>query len=358
MNTLFNTLQIKSIKVKNRICVPPMVTLFSVKDSGIVGEKTVEYYRTIAKGGAGLIIQEATCVNMDGRLMHNQLGIWHNQQIKGLKTIVNAVHEEECHIFIQIHHAGVVGISKEPMCPSDYKYKNSQGNEIAGYEMTILDIQSIQADFIEAGRRAYEAGYDGVELHGCHNYLISQFLNSRVNKRADDYGVQPEKFVIEIIDKIREVTSNDFVIGVRLGGFEPTLGDGINHAKILEKHGVDFLDISYGFQLEHEPYVPEGYPFADIIYAAKKIKEAVSIPVFAANGITSPEMAEAILQETKVDMIDIGRGFLVNSNWGNDAKYGKDTGKCLHCSACKRYVDAELCAGKILFNKKRALAEI
>ena len=284
--------------------------------------------------------------------MEKQLGIWEDTQIQGLIKIVDVVHEEGCNIFVQIHHAGVVGISKTPMCPSNYKYENHQGTKITGHEMTLEDIHLIQIDFIQAGRRAYEVGYDGIELHGCHQYLISQFFSGNVNKRKDEYGLQPEKFTIEIIDGIRKITPADFVVGIRLGGFEPTLEDGINNAVILEQHGIDFLDISYGFQLEHQPYAPEGYPFKDIIYAAKRIKESVSVPVFAANGITSPEMAESILQETKVDVIDIGRGFLVNSNWGNDAKEGKDTGKCLHCKSCKRFLDPEMCAGKILFNRK------
>ena len=320
MDIMFTPFQIKNISLKNRICVPPMVTLSSPKDTGIVTEKAVEHYRTFAKGGPGLIIQEATCVNKDGRLMDRQLGVWDDTQIDGLKKISDSVHDEGCHIFLQIHHAGVVGISKDPMCPSDYSYINNKGMKIIGHEMTLADIHSIQSDFIEAGRRAFAAGYDGIELHGCHQYLISQFFNRRVNKRTDEYGLHPEKFTIEIINGIRKITPENFIVGIRLGCFEPTLEDGINHAKILEQHGIDFLDISYGFQMEHQPYSPDGYPYQDIIYAAKKIKKAVSVPVFAVGGISTPELAESILEETKVDIVDIGRASLTNPNWANDAK--------------------------------------
>ena len=297
-----------------------MVTLFSPKDSGIVTEKAVEHYRILAQGGPGLIIQEATCVNKDGRLMDRQLGIWDDTQIEGLKKISDSVHDEGCHIFLQIHHAGVIGISKDPMCPSDYNYVNNKGMEITGHEMTLADIHSIQSDFIEAGRRAFAAGYDGIELHGCHQYLISQFFNRRVNQRTDEYGVNPEKFTIEIINGIRKITPENFIVGIRLGCFEPTLEDGVKHAKILEQQGIDFLDISYGFQMEHQPSSPDGYPYQDIIYAAKKIKEAVSVPVFAVGGIRTPETAESVLEETKVDIVDIGRASLTNPNWANDAK--------------------------------------
>ncbi|HEY8805228.1 MAG TPA: NADH:flavin oxidoreductase, partial [Clostridium sp.] len=125
-----------------------------------------------------------------GNYQKKQLGIWEDDQIEGLKSIVNAVHEEDCPIFLQIHHAGVVGISEDPICPSAYEYKSYAGS-VVGHEMTLEDIKSIQNDFIDAARRAYKAGYDGVELHGCHAYLISQFLNKKVNKRTDEYGKNP-----------------------------------------------------------------------------------------------------------------------------------------------------------------------
>ncbi len=349
MEKLFTEFSIKDLKMKNRICVPPMVVGFRV--DGYVAPENVERYRKLAKGGAGLIIQEATCVNDDGKLMEKQLGIWEDEQIEGLKSIVDVVHEENCLIFIQIHHAGVVGISEDPICPSPYEYTNYAGSVVVGHEMSSEDIKSIQNDFIEATRRAYSAGYDGVELHGCHAYLISQFLNKKVNKRTDEYGKNPEKFVIEIIDGIRKVTPKEFIVGIRLGGFEPTIEDGIHYAKVLEKNGIDFLDISYGFMSEQEIHVNEEYKYSQAVYAAQKIKEVVSIPVFAVNGIKSAEMAEEILNETNVDIVDIATGFLINNNWANDAKEGKDTGKCLNCAKCMWFGQSKVCAGKVLYDK-------
>ena len=345
MKKLFSKFNIKNVKMKNRICVPPMVIGFA--HDGYVAPENVERYKKLAQGGVGLIIQEATCINIDGRLSEKQLGIWKDDQIEGLKSIVDVVHEENCPIFVQIHHAGVVGISENPLCPSAYEYKNP-AKTVVGHEMTIEDIKSIQNDFIEAARRAYEAGYDGVELHGCHGYLISQFLNKRVNKRTDEYGNNPEKFVIEILEGIRKVTPKEFVVGIRLGGFEPTIEDGLHYAKVLEKNGVDFLDISYGFFSEQEMHVAEGYKFSNAVYAAEKIKEEVSIPVFAVNGIYSAETAEEILNETNVDIVDIGKGALINPNWANDAKEGKDTGKCLSCAKCMWFGQSKVCAGKFI----------
>ena len=192
------------------------------------------------------------------------------------------------------------------------------------------------------------------QFHACHSYLISQFLNRKVNRRDDLYGQHPELFALEIIHGIRQQTPPDFVIGIRLGGFEPTLADGIEYARIFEESGVDFLDISYGFVQESTPTVPKDYPFKDIIYAAQKIKEAVSIPVFAVNGINSPELADEILEKTNVDMVDIGRGTLVNYNWANDAKAGRDVGTCLYCKTCMWRVDPMKCPGKLKHQRNQS----
>jgi len=348
MKKLFREFNIKDVKMKNRICIPPMVVGFS--NDGSVTPENVERYKKLAQGGAGLIIQEATCINIDGKLSGNQLGMWADEQIEGLKRIVDVVHQENCPIFIQIHHAGVVGISENPLCPSNYEYKKSE-KTVIGREMTIEDIKSIQNDYIQAARRAYEAGYDGIELHGCHGYLISQFLNKRVNKRTDEYGTNPENFVIEILDGIRKITPKEFVVGIRLGGFEPTIEDGVHYAKVLERNGIDFFDISYGFANEQEMKVPEGYKYSNAVYAAERIKEEVSVPVFAVNGIYSAETAEEILNERDIDMVDIARGALINPNWANDAKEGKDTGKCLSCAKCMWFGQSKVCAGKVLFER-------
>lgn len=345
MEKLFTEFKIKEMKIKNRICVPPMVVGYT--ENGYVAEENVERYRALAKGGAGLIIQEATCVNKDGKLSGKQLGIWEDGQIEGHKKIVDTVHAEDCKIFIQIHHAGVVGISENPLCPSPYKFK-----DVVGTEMTIEDIKAIQKDFIEAARRAYEAGYDGIELHGCHSYLICQFFNKKVNVRNDEYGINREKFVLEILEGIRKITPKEFIVGIRLGGFEPTIEDGIKHAKILEENGMDFLDISYGFSSELEVKVSEGYKFSAAVYAAERIKKEVSIPVFGVDKIHSIETAEEILGETNIDVVDIGRNFLINPNWANDAKEGNYSGKCFNCAKCGWHGDANpVCPGKIKFEK-------
>ena len=352
MERLFTAWKLKNLEIQNRICVPPMVCFGWSDESGMVVDKNVEHYRAMAKGGPGLIIQEATCVSENGRLSRAQLGIWSDAHVLGLKRIVEAVHGEGVSLLLQIHHAGVVSETEDPVCPSDYSLV-FKGRERHGRELSVEEIQKIEGDFIEAARRAYEAGYDGVELHGCHNYLLCQFFNRRVNRRTDLYNAEDMQIVKNIIDGIRKVTPPEFVVGIRLGAFEPEISDGVAHAKKLEAMGIDFINVSYGFDKEAVREKPQGYPFAEAIYGAERIRAAVQVPVFAVYGIQDGETAEAVLKQTGADMVNIGRGVLVNYNWASDVKAGRNPGKCLYCKTCMWRSDPDRCAGKLLFNRKR-----
>ena len=351
MNKLFDSMEIKQLKLKNRIVVPPMVIYHRSDDTGYVTDIQVEHYREIAEGGAGLIIQEATCVEKDGRLGDTQLGIWEDGQIEGLSRITKAVHETGTPILVQIHHAGVFGFMEDTVCPSEVLC-TVKGKTKRPRELTVEEIHRIQNSFVTAAIWAFKAGYDGVELHGCHNYLICQFLNSRVNVRTDEYGKNKALFALEIMKEIRKHTPASFLVGMRLGAFEPTLSDAISHAIEFQDNGIDFLDISYGFEQFSTPVCPEDYPFSDRIYAAEEIRKHVSIPVFAVGEIISPQQAEDILNVTGVDLVDIGRGTLVNPSWANDAKNGRDTGRCIHCKTCMWRVDPQKCPGRIKINKR------
>lgn len=346
MKQLFESFSLRNLNIKNRVCVPPMVCFDFSDQTGYVTDANIEHYRAIAKGHPGLIIQEATCITPDGRLHESQLGIWSDEHVHGLKQIVDAVHKEDCPIVVQIHHAGLVGIAKQPLCPDSYELQSG----VVGKKMSDEDINHIREAFISAGCRAYQAGYDGVELHGCHKYLLCQFLNANVNQRDDLYGKEPERLIIEIVDGIRKKTSQEFIIGIRLGAFEPTLQDGLRHAKILEEHGIDFLDISYGFVGEHEasePFieVPVEFQFKDIVYAAGEFKKQCNIPIFAVNSIRTPADANRVLELTDVDMVDIGRSILVDPDWPAKAKEGIEPGRCMGCKVCQWRFDYTNCPG-------------
>ena len=355
MKQLFETFSLKGHTIQNRICVPPMVCFNWSDATGKVTQKNIDHYTAIAKGGYGIVIVEATCVNPDeGKLSLDQLSLWNDAQIEGHAKIAAAIRAEGALALIQIHHAGVVGVSDNLVCPSPYSYTDSKDCFHDGKELSLEEIKRVQEEFISAAIRAHKAGYDGVELHGCHNYLISQFMNCRVNRRDDVYGKQPELFVKEIYDGIRAAVGNDFIIGIRLGVFEPTLEAGIANAKKMETIGMDFLDLSYGFVPESQPQCPPDFPFKDVIWAAGQVKQQVHIPVFAVNSIQSGEQAQSVLELTDVDMICIGRGVLVNYNWAADVKAGKDPGKCLYCQKCGWRLANAPCAGKVLYERNRA----
>ena len=351
MKKLSDTLEIRGRKLRNRVAVPPMYIGPYSGPNGTATEKTVKHYASMAEGGAGLIIQEATAVTADGLLAFDQLGIWSDEHIPDLKKVTEAVHAAGGTILVQIHHAGLVGVCDRVISPGAYTHTDRYGKTKDAHVLTEDEIEEVVEAFVLAAKRAVLAGYDGVELHGCHGYLISQFLNKTVNRRCDRWG-EEEAFVLEIYNRVRAAVPEDFIVGVRLAAFEPTLEDGMRHAKVLDAAGVDFLDISYGFGLRPVDVAPKGWKFSHAVWGAAEIKKEVSVPVFAVDNICTPEDAAAVLAETGVDMVDIGRSVLTDYAWAKHALNGEPTGACVHCTHCQWYSDPERCAGKLLLAKR------
>lgn len=348
-------LKLGHLELKNRIVVPPMVLFGHCADDGMITEAHLRHYTRLAKGGPGLIVQEATCVTPGGRLSGDQPGIWSDDHIPGLRRVVEAVHGEGVPVVVQLHHGGIMSVTGPRLCPSAYIFRETKEKEgqklavpvkeITGQAMTDADIDEIRQAFVNAGRRAYEAGYDGVELHSCHSYLLCQFLNRYVNQRTDIYGSEPERLVLEIAEGIRAATNPEFLIGIRLGGFEPDLETAVKHAKVLAEK-LDFLDISYGFQGTMDTTAPGDETLPAIVRAAAAIRQAVDIPVFAVGHVKSPEEAEAILEKTDVDMVAVGRSILVDPEWTNKAKAGQTPGYCFDCRSCQWRIDESRCPGR------------
>lgn len=362
-NHLFKPLDIRGIHLRNRICMPPVVMFNMSDEAGLANKRHVEHYRRIAQGGTGLIIQEATCVSPEGKLASRQLGLWNDAQIEPLRHIVEAVHAEGTPIFIQLHHAGLLGINKVNLSPSNFtaQYRD---RVVVGEEMSLSEIRRINSAFIEAARRATEIGYDGIELHAAHGYLFSQFLNTRLNTRTDIYGANPSLYLQEVFTDIRKVINKDMALGTRFGCYEPTIREGITHARELVKMGADFLDVSRGcLDLTDNP-TPKDWPYSHLIYGAKLIKEALladgfTTPVFAVDRITSPPIAENVLKRAGVDIVDIARGILINPQWAQDAQANRETGECIDCAECRfRHDDAKHCPGRLKLSKLRTHKEV
>ena len=307
MPKLFDSINIKNIKIKNRIVLPPLVRFSMVGKDGFVTERVVEWYKDVCAGGTGLVIVEASAVAEDGKLRENQLGIWEDKFIAGLKRIADICHEYEVPVLIQLHHAG-------------FKEKIKDVSE------HILD--EILESFKRAFRRAREAGFDGIEIHGAHTYLISQ-LNSRLwNLRDDKYGGTFEKrmyFSKRLIEETRELFNDDFILGYRMGGNEPEVKDGIEIAKYLEKLGVDILHVSSGvpdpvFKQERKIEMPSEFPLDWVIYMGTEIKKHVDIPVIGVRKIKKETEASWLVENNLLDFVAVGRAMIARPNWGEAAK--------------------------------------
>ena len=346
MSTLFSDITIRGKQIKNRIVMPPMVCFGYAGEDGKVTEKNLQHYEARARGGAGLIIIEATCVSRDGRLADMQLGLWDDSQIEGFSRIARVCHQYGARVLVQIHHAGLAAprsVTSSPLAPSDYTAKGRFGTTINARALTVEEIHTIQADFAAAAVRAQKAGLDGVELHGAHGYLISQFLSPLVNRREDVCGgslLNKTRFVTETIYEIREAAGKDFIIDFRMGCNEPDLAAGIEIAQALEKAGVDLLHVSTGMTtLNHpdsEPQipVPPDFKYNWIVYGGTEIKKNVRIPVITVNGIRTPEQAGYLVENGLADLVAVGKGLLIDPDWAEKARQKQEVNACIDCKAC------------------------
>jgi 2,4-dienoyl-CoA reductase-like NADH-dependent reductase (Old Yellow Enzyme family) len=345
MNALFKPGKIRNLEMKNRVVLPPMVCFTFAGDEGFVSEKNIKHYESIAKGGTGLIIVEAACVNKKGKLSVDQLGIWSDDYIEGLSKIAKVCHDNGAKAFIQLHHAGLrtpKAVSEDIISSYDYS-----SDEKSARAMSIDELHSLQKDFIDAAVRAEKAGFDGIELHGAHSYLMTQFFSSKINHRTDKYGGSLDnrlRFTTEIVEGIRQKVSDNFAVGIRMGCNEDGLDNSIEMAKRFETIGMDFLHVSTGFDgTVIDAEIPDGFPGNWIVYGAAKIKEQVSIPVIAVNSIKTPEVASYLIDNNLVDFAAVGRGQLADYNFTSHVRNGEDIISCLSCRPCRWFSNGDNC---------------
>lgn len=349
---LFTPINLGSLQVKNRIVMPPMVSGRGHVD-GRVTDSHINWYEARAKGGVGLIIVEFTYVTRRGSAGPDLIGIYDDDLIPGLKGLVDRIHQYDCKICIQLAHGGrqshgdrqtsidFIG-GAAPVAPSAIACPMGEAISQTPHELTISEIEEIVVQFGDAARRAKQAGFDGVEIHGAHGYLIAEFMSPHFNKRHDAYGGDLRdrmRFPVEIIKRIRSEVGPDFPVGFRFSGNEciadgHTVEDARRIARILESAGVDWLHVSAGgyesFWGIIPPYgIREGFN----VVAAAAAKEAVNIPVITVGRIKDPEMAEEILQEGKADMIALGRQLICDPDWPVKAASG-DYSSIRPCIGC------------------------
>ena len=341
---IFTPFTIKGKVIANRIVFPPLVNFAWADTDGKATPRHVAHYEQRAKGGAGLIIVEATCINKQGRIFNYQLGAWDDNHIEGLQQITNACRKQGAVILLQIHHAGL--ITRKTVSEFAYGPSVDPENERT-VAMTIDQIHQVRDEFIAAAIRAEKAGFDGIELHGAHGYLLSQFASSAINHRTDEYGGSVEnrlRLASEIIDGVKSSTHNNFIIGYRLAACTPTLADGIVVAKILEQKGVDIIHASHGGEKGINAEVPIDFDFNSIVYMGTEIKKSVNVPVIVVNQIQTPEKANKLISNGLADFVAIGRDMLTDAQWANKAKNNEPITYCIDCQPrCKRFTRAESC---------------
>ncbi|MCS5422567.1 MULTISPECIES: NADH:flavin oxidoreductase [Psychrilyobacter] len=337
MKNLFSEINIKGKKIKNRVVVPPMLSSLlpaeANKEGKISERRLYKHYKKIAEGGAGLIILEGHSVNRNSRIADTHLGIWSDEHIEGLKKIADICHENGAKVILQIMYPGFKtdpSMAKLSVAPSEY----IQDGNVLAREITKQEIYEIQGDFLKAAKRAQLAGLDGIELHGAHGFLLSQFASPTVNKRKDEYGggiSNRMRFACEIIELLKNELNNDFIIGYRMGANEPTINEGIDIAKILDKKGIDYIHVSAGFNEENLPKVPDKFPCNAIVFSGTEIKKYVSIPVIVVNEIKTPEQAKYLIEKNMADFVAVGRAHVADYNWTNKVKENKKPISCLSC---------------------------
>jgi 2,4-dienoyl-CoA reductase-like NADH-dependent reductase (Old Yellow Enzyme family) len=212
-------------------------------------------------------------------------------------------------------------------------------------ELSATDISSIQMNMKQAAIHAYEIGFDGVEYHFAHGFILCKFLDASYNRRTDQYGgdvVNRTRILTEILPEIRKNTHENFIISVRMGEHLPDSRNGIEVAKTFEKVGIDLLHISFGMQPPTNP-VPEGFINSPMTYSVCKIKKEVNIPVIAVNEIRTEEQVRFLIENNYVDFAAIGRGMLADPEFANHVINGEPVNMCYGCKNCFWFTDHTLC---------------
>jgi len=316
MNTvLFSPYTTRGLTLKNRIVMSPMCMYSCDTKDGTVRTWHKIHYPARAIGQVGLIIVEATGVTPQGRISEHDLGIWDDDHIHGLHELVGLVKEHGAAIGIQLAHAGRKSeVPGEIIAPSAIPFNESSPTP---KEMTKADIEETVQAFQDGARRAKKAGFDVIEIHAAHGYLINEFLSPLSNRRQDEYGGSPEnryRFLGEVIDAVREVWDGPLFVRISASDYHPdglTVKDYVPYVKRMKEQGVDLVDVSSGAVVPARIDVYPSYqvPFAEFI------RREAGIPTGAVGLITSGWQAEEVLHNGRADLVFLGRELLRNPYW-------------------------------------------
>jgi NADPH2 dehydrogenase len=312
----FEGYKIKNIELRNRVVMPPMC-MYSSDANGYVQDFHRMHYGARSIGGAGLVIQEATAVETRGRISEGDLGIWTDKHIEDLSKLVRIVKGYGAVSGIQLAHAGrkCTIIKEDIVAPSPVAYDE---NYATPREMAVEDIKKVVNAFKLAAGRALKSGYDLIEIHGAHGYLIHEFLSPLTNHRTDEYGGNTEnraRLLSEVIDAVKEIWPSDKPLTLRVSAADYSAG-GIDvemMCKIVDlvKDRLDMIHVSSGGLVPAEMQLYPGYQ----VKFSERIKEKCKVPTIAVGLIEDVDMVEHLLMGEKADLVALGRELLRNPNW-------------------------------------------
>ncbi len=317
MSKLFDKYTLKNIELRNKIVMAPMC-MDSADELGNINSWHYLHYGNRAIGGVGLIIVEATAVESRGRITAMDIGIWNDSHINALRNIVEECKKHGTKMGIQLAHAGrkCEVTTEDIVAPSSIafneKYKTPR-------EMSKEDIKEVVNSFKEAAKRAKEAGFDVIEIHGAHGYLINEFMSPLTNNRTDEYGGNAEnraRFLKEVVRAVREVCTDELPLILRVSAEEYAEGgnrpeDTAEIINFVKNAGIDMIDVSSGGLAQAHINTYPGYQ----ISFAETLKAMTNLPVIGGGLITSPLMAEEIVQNNRADLVFLGRELLRNPFW-------------------------------------------
>lgn len=316
---LFQPYKVKNVTLKNRIVMSPMCMYSSTGKQGFVEDFHMTHYISRAVGQVGLIMVEATAVTPQGRISDKDLGIWSDDHVPHLKRLVNGIKKYGVATSIQLAHAGrKATVDGEIFAPSAIAFdEKSQTPAELSKEQITATVQAFQ----DGAKRAKEAGFDIIELHGAHGYLIHEFLSPLSNKRMDEYGGSAEnryRFLSEVIDAVKEVWDGPLFVRISASDYHPEgldVKDYVPYAKKMKNQGVDLLDVSSGAIVRTKIDVYPGYQ----VHFSETINEQARIATGAVGLITTGLQAEEILQNEQADLIFIARELLRDPYWPRTA---------------------------------------
>jgi 2,4-dienoyl-CoA reductase-like NADH-dependent reductase (Old Yellow Enzyme family)/thioredoxin reductase len=346
---LFRPGRIGSLRLRNRTVMAPMGSNLASETGGVTDELIAHYARR-ARGGVGLVIVENTAVAYPlGRNGATHLRLDGDAFIPGLRRLVEAVQREGAAVAVQLNHAGAWTSPArtgglQPVAPSDVPI---QPGAAVPRPLSVAEIETLVGDFARAAQRARKAGFDGIEIHGAHGYLISEFISPYTNRREDAYGGSMEnrlRFPLQVIRAVREAVGPCFPLWMRMNGddFLPGGNDQAacqEIARRLAAAGLDALHVSSGMPPSHPRQVePMRFEQGWKLYLAAGIRELVDVPVIAPGVIREPEVAQAALAAGRVDFVALGRTLLADPDWAGKAAQGAPgrIRRCISCNVCSQ----------------------